>query len=137
MRDAIKDSARRISDKVWANAKPIIYVAPDGTQTTIHALRWTETQNWAEGVEIDSTGIQDEEVMQVSLNAAELTELGVEIDAAGHFLIDGLRWDFDDERPIRRETAPVTDDNRIGVWLRRAEALRRTESVSTWGFEPS
>lgn len=109
------------------------YVWPDGTPTPITALRWSDTRMSAEGIQIFSAGVEDQEQEIFRFERAELESAGIDrFEVSGHFLIADDRWDV-----VGGQAQAFNRDPSATVILVLRKAVEKNETVcgSTFGFD--
>lgn len=138
MRDQTKAAIERIHRKAFdfAAEDVVTYVAPDGSETELVALGWTKSKSESpEGVEIDQAGIREGETMDLLFHAGYLREREVELDAAGHFVIAGDRWDIREGPAVITRTGPIAGAHPlVQVSVRRAMELGASVAGSEFHF---
>ena len=91
-----------------------------------------------EGLLVDSAGISDRHSRDLCFLKTYLSANGVSIVATDHFLIDGERWDFVEEVPIKNAANPIGGiQDVVIVRVRRAVELEHSDAGSEWGFDTS
>lgn len=108
-------------------------MAPDGSRARLLALRWPDTRMSAEGIQIFSAGVEDQEQQLFRFERADMEEAGISrFDPAGYFMLEEHRWDVVGGHPQAFNQDPSAT---VFVMMRKAVEKRRTVCGSTFDFD--
>jgi hypothetical protein len=110
----------------------------DGAQTGVLSVMSDSTTNDAkEGLDVGSGGLLQRNMRTLSFMTTWLSELGVDLRAAGWFLIQGDRWDLMKDEPVLEAQVPIAGiQNVTTVTVRRAGELYASETDAAPGGLP-
>lgn len=91
-----------------------------------------------EGMLFDPAGIRDQDSRDLCFLKSYLSSCGVAIEPTDHFQINGERWDYVENAPIKDALNPLGGiQDIIVVRVRRAVELEHSDAGSDWGFDNS
>jgi hypothetical protein len=112
---------------------PVTWVNADNVETELVCImsdRWND-----DGLVVDGAGLRNVGIRELSFRKELLTEKAVVIDASGHFLINGERWDLAKGDPILEAIVPIAGiQNQLEVRVRRSVELDSTTVVGDWSW---
>jgi hypothetical protein len=113
-------------------------VDEDGTETTVRAIFWSTTASAdQEGLEIDAAGMRNQETITALFFKGDLDAAGLTIGPTLHFLIDGERWDLNEDEMIQDKMVPLDGcHNLVQVILRKAVELNKSVAGSEFTYGP-
>lgn len=135
MRERLKRSIQRLTEKATEFSSPVLvtYVDPEGVSINVTALRWSDTRLSAEGIQIFSAGVEDQEQQIFRFERAGMEVAGISrFDVSGHFLVNSQRWDV-----VGGHQQAFCDDPSATVILVLRKAIEKSGAVcgSTFDFE--
>lgn len=120
-------------------ATTIVYVSPAGSQYSLKAMVSVEPLRLhRESYAVTNAGISDLENIRFCFKTSDiLSSIGLEaLDPAGHFLYNGIRYDFSTKFPGHsKEFTPMigAEDTLTLCYVRKAEELEHEIPVSSTG----
>lgn len=141
MRSQTRNSLLRLAKTAsnFSEGIDVTYVAPDASWIALKALRWTDESRGAEGIQIFSGGVEDQEEHIFRFERAALAEAGIDrFEPSGWFYILGERWDFSGGSQMAFNIGPSAENNSIVfVVLRKAVESENTACGDTFDFDLS
>lgn len=132
--NAIRDEFERVWELIAGDL--VTHVTKIGTETQL--LTIMDDALVGEGLLFDAAGIRDHNTRDLCFLKSYLTANSVTILPTDHFKINGERWDFSEDMPIKDALNPLGGvQDIIIVRVRRATELDHSDTVSNWGFDTS
>jgi len=133
MRDAIADAFAEVWELIAGDL--VTHVTTGGTQTPL--LTIMDDAMVGEGMLFDPAGIRDQNSRDLCFLKTYLTANSVSIEPTDHYLINGERWDYVENVPLKDATNPLGGiQDVVIVRVRRAAELNHSDAGTNWGFSP-
>lgn len=118
------------SGDVW------VYHEPNGNEKSFCSVDWSNAQARAEGLEIFGAGVENQEEYIVVCLKSYLVTAGIsKFDPAGGYLKrQGVRWDFQVDRPISVHGGPGDDTSNL-IWFTVRKAVEQEHTVPGSDFQ--
>lgn len=111
----------------------VTWVPKSGSQKTLLTIQYD--LGFGEGLGVDNAGILNRGVRELIFLTSYLTAQGVTISPDGYFMINNVRWDFDENEPIQDAVVPIAGIHNLLVCrVRRAVEVAQTSSGTTWSW---
>jgi hypothetical protein len=113
--------------------------AEDDEGIDLVGIRWEPDTDRStfEGLEIDAAGMRNQEERNVLFLKSYLVTKQATIVPTKHFLINGDRWDFAKDKPIRTELAPLGGwQGLLMVTIRKAVELNKSTAGTEFTYAP-
>lgn len=116
----IRNDLDEVCEELFGDS--VIFVDEDAVQTVLSCLAEDlEKSGGEEGLEIDAAGMRLGAAKKLTILKKELATKGVTLAVTGHFLINGERWDFEEDFPIRTDIVPLAGiQNMVECVIRKA-----------------
>jgi hypothetical protein len=130
----IRNGLDEVFEEVAGDA--VILVDEEGVQTALTCIAEDLAKSEGdEGLEIDSSGMRSGLNKRLYFLKKELAAKGVELNVTQYFLIDGERWDYAEDFPLRKDIVPLAGiHNMIEVIVRLAVERNRSIPGSEFGY---
>jgi hypothetical protein len=133
MHDEIERAFKELFELIAGDL--VVHVTAGGTQTNL--LTIMDDAWYGEGLILDQAGIRDTNSRDLCFHKAYLTAAGVSLQPTDHYLINGERWDYQEDIAIKNALNPLSGIQEIVVIrVRRSVELDGTTAGSTWEFSP-
>ncbi len=132
MRDQTRSSLERVTRKGWEfqAGETVTAVDPDGVEHELQTIDVPKDSISGQGIAIDQAGIRDQAQRYLRFHQSYLSQQGIELTPAWHFMIDGERWDPSKDAAI--ETYRFT----VRISIRKSVELNSSANVSEFTYEP-
>jgi hypothetical protein len=118
---------------------PITTVGSDGQEAEFTGFRWEPDSDTSpfEGLQIDASGMRDQQEDLWLLLKSDLAAKSWDLDATDHFIVDGKRWDLSKDKPTRRSLAPLGGwQGLIMITIREAVEINKSATGTAFTYEP-
>ena len=114
----------------------VTYVSPTGVQTDLICILYNLKLENKPGLIVDSGGIRDQVELEMLHSKKRVAAKGVTVDVTGHWIIDGLRYDFADREELQKYLNPVGGlQNLLAVRVRESAEINQAAPAAQWGFD--
>ena len=115
----------------------VTYVAPSGKEypNLLCVLNNLKLEN-RPGLIVDEAGLRQQAVIELLFSKKRLTAAGVNLNVAGHWIIDDKRFDFAENEEILDKLNAVGGlHNLVSVRVRESAEINQTTPGAAWGYD--